>query len=123
MSDFEREIKWGKQITPHWTNEPINSMQQSPSWEANSSSGSLEIPSILRKDHYSAHNSKQLVPIMNHINSVHPPPPRQFYFMKTRSNTVEPLTTDTAGEFKFCPLQEVYVSWSSSSDLRRRFGE
>jgi hypothetical protein len=30
-------------------------------------------------------------------------------------NTVEPLITDTAGEFKFCPLYEVYVSWSSSS--------
>jgi hypothetical protein len=30
---------------------------------------------------------------------------------------VEPLITDTAGEFKFCPLQEVCVSWSSSSDL------
>jgi hypothetical protein len=26
-------------------------------------------------------------------------------------STVEPLITDTAGEFKFCPLQEVYVSW------------
>jgi flagellar basal body-associated protein FliL len=38
-------------------------------------------------------------------------------------NSVEPLITDTAGEFKFCPLQEVYVSWSSSSDLWRRFGE
>jgi hypothetical protein len=37
--------------------------------------------------------------------------------------TVEPLITDTAGEFKFFPLQEVYVSWSSSSDLWRRFGE
>ena len=41
--------------------------------------------------------------------------------------TVEPLITNTAGEFKFCPLQEVYVSWSSSSDLCgtvwRRFGE
>jgi hypothetical protein len=30
-------------------------------------------------------------------------------------NTVEPLITDTAGEFKFCPYWEVYVSWSSSS--------
>jgi hypothetical protein len=32
-------------------------------------------------------------------------------------NTVVPLITDTDGEFKFCPLWEVYVSWSSSSDL------
>jgi hypothetical protein len=31
------------------------------------------------------------------------------------NNTVKPLITDTAGEFKFCPLYEVYVSWSSSS--------
>jgi hypothetical protein len=31
--------------------------------------------------------------------------------------TVEPLITDTDWEFKFCPLWEVYVSWSSSSDL------
>jgi hypothetical protein len=36
-------------------------------------------------------------------------------FLASWKNTVEPLITDTAGEFKFCPLEEVYVSWSSSS--------
>jgi hypothetical protein len=32
------------------------------------------------------------------------------------SYTDEPLITDTAGEFQFCPLQGVFISWGSSSD-------
>jgi hypothetical protein len=30
--------------------------------------------------------------------------------------SVEPLITDTDGEFQFCPLKGVSVSWGSSSD-------
>jgi hypothetical protein len=34
---------------------------------------------------------------------------------KTRPGKVEPLITDTAGEFQFCPLQGAFVSWTSSN--------
>jgi hypothetical protein len=50
-----------------------NSMEQSPSWRANRSSASQEIPSIIQnaKAHYCFHNSLLLVPILRQINPIH----------------------------------------------------
>jgi hypothetical protein len=78
-------LSWSRRI------QLTNSMEQSPSWEANSHSGSPEISRLLLNPnvHYRAHKGPELVPILSHIHPVHTLPP---YFPKIRCNIIFPPT-------------------------------
>jgi len=66
-----------------------NSMEPSPSWEANSCSASQEILLFLLnpKVHYRTHKHPPLVPILSQKNPVHTLPP---YFPNIHSNMIFP---------------------------------
>jgi hypothetical protein len=76
-----------------------NSMEQRPSWEANSFSASQEIPRILwnQEAHYRIHNSPPPVPILSQLNSIHAPSP---HFLNIHFNIILP---STPGSPKWAP--------------------
>jgi hypothetical protein len=61
----------------HHPHQPPNSMEQSPSWEANRSSTIQEVPRILwnPKIHYNLYNGQSPAPILSQIDPVQAPNP------------------------------------------------
>jgi len=73
-------------ILPKWEGES-NSMEQNPSWEANSNSAIQEIPSLLWNPevHYRVYKGPRLVPILSQMHPIHTFPP---YSPKIQSNII-----------------------------------
>ena len=76
--------------TPHHCHDTY-SIVQSPSWEANCSAASQEIPRISRnlKVHYRTHKRPSLVPILGQSNPVHIP---TSHLLQIHPNIIHPST-------------------------------
>ena len=94
-----------------------NSMEQSPSWEANRSSDSQEIPRVIwnLKVHYRIHKSPPPVPILSHINPVHAPHPtswRSILILSSHLRLGLPnglLPSSLSTKILYVPLPSPYV--------------
>jgi hypothetical protein len=66
-------------------------MEQSPSWEADRSSATQEIPSILWNPnvHYRIHKNPHFIPVLSQIDPFHT---LQFHFSEIRFNIILPST-------------------------------
>ena len=85
-TDFSAFV-FSNQITNYQTNQPTNSLEQSPSWEPNRSSASQEIPRIScnLKDHHRVHKIPSPGPILSQRNPLHASPS---HFLKLHFNII-----------------------------------
>ena len=106
--------KW--KLTDWWGSDKwhllTDSMEQSPSWEANRFSASQEIPRILWKpwDNYRIRKCPPPVPILRRINPVHAP---TSHFLKINVNIILPSTPGSPKwslSLKFPHKNPVYAS-------------
>jgi hypothetical protein len=93
------------------TNRPTNFMEQSPSWEANRSSATQEIPFILwnMKLHCRIHKSPPTVSILGQINPVHAPPS---HFSKIHFNIIL-SSTPGSSKWSFLMFSHRNPVWTS----------
>jgi hypothetical protein len=84
-------------------------IQQSPSWEANRTSDSQNIPRILRnpKVHYRIHKNPPPVPVLSQIDPIYVPP-----HPTSRRSTFNTIFLSTPGSFKW-PLSLMFPHQNS----------
>jgi hypothetical protein len=103
---------------PVYCNRPTNTMEQSPSCEANRFVASQEIPRILLnpKAHYRIHKCPPLASILSQSNSVHTP---TSHFLKSHLNIMPHLRLGLpSGLFPSgFPTKTLYTSLSSPTAL------
>jgi len=104
------------QVRQHMTPKNcVSSMQYNPSWDANRSSASPEIPQIVwnLKAHYCIHTSPPLVPMLSQMNLVHTIPS---YFCNNGFNIIPQFTPKS---YKWSPAfrfpHHNHVNFSSPS--------